>query len=33
MKVYALRTPISASLENNAADKSISHRCAIFSLL
>ena len=33
MKVYALRTPISASLENIAADKSISHRCAIFSLL
>lgn len=33
MKIYKLQTPINAILENIAADKSISHRFAIFSLL
>ena len=33
MKIYKLQTPVNAILENIAADKSISHRFAIFSLL
>ncbi|MFQ6342114.1 3-phosphoshikimate 1-carboxyvinyltransferase [Campylobacter sp. VTCC 70190] len=33
MKIYKLQTPINAELEDIAADKSISHRFAIFSLL
>ncbi|MDO5045514.1 3-phosphoshikimate 1-carboxyvinyltransferase [Campylobacter sp.] len=33
MKIFALRDKISANLEVIAPDKSISHRCAIFSLL
>ncbi|CAD7287359.1 3-phosphoshikimate 1-carboxyvinyltransferase [Campylobacter suis] len=33
MKVFALKQPINASLEQISTDKSISHRCAIFSLL
>ena len=33
MKIFALKNKIEANLEVIAADKSISHRCAIFSLL
>lgn len=33
MKIFALRDGLKGTLESIAADKSISHRCAIFSLL
>ena len=33
MKIYAQQTPLNAEISNIAADKSISHRAAIFSLL
>ena len=33
MRVEALKKPFNASFEHLASDKSISHRCAIFSLL
>lgn len=33
MRIYAINKPIKAVVENIASDKSISHRCAIFSLL
>ncbi|MDX2331204.1 3-phosphoshikimate 1-carboxyvinyltransferase [Campylobacter hepaticus] len=33
MKIYQIKTPINAELQNIAADKSISHRFGIFSLL
>ncbi|MCI6988359.1 MAG: 3-phosphoshikimate 1-carboxyvinyltransferase [Campylobacter sp.] len=33
MKIHALFSPISSTLADIASDKSISHRCAIFSLL
>ncbi|PSM51934.1 3-phosphoshikimate 1-carboxyvinyltransferase [Campylobacter blaseri] len=33
MKIYPIKKPIRCDIENIASDKSISHRCAIFSLL